>query len=258
MKSGVNPAILPDISCQSVCISGLQLCKLSVLQNITHNRMFRCKLIQHVRRRGITGLRLFTSRQLHFLKENGPQLFWRVNVKILACLSTNLLLQLTNSHLKLLSVDSKRLSLHLNPFFFHGIQSKHQRHLNLLKNPLHTCLSQSLFQRSFHSQRHISHKTTQPLHLFRLLRQGILVPFLANHLLASWENLPQIFLADILVVVGRLQRIEKISRHFRTKSLRPGFHVHIFQKNFHMKSCNLCLLCHLRQLVRQVLSAHKA
>ena len=133
MKGGTNPAILIDEGVQSVRIGGFQLGQLSVLQDQLDDRILQTELLQHLRRGGITCLRLFPVGQPLFLKKDHAQLFGRIDVELLTCIGINLLLQFIDTAPQPLAVCPKLLPFDPDPVAFHIRQHKYQRHLNLIK-----------------------------------------------------------------------------------------------------------------------------
>ena len=72
----MDSAILTYIGSQPLGIGGIQLCKLAVIQYLLHHGIIRGQLIQHIRRRGIACLGLFSAGKLHIPKQDLAQLFW--------------------------------------------------------------------------------------------------------------------------------------------------------------------------------------
>ena len=75
MKLPVDPPVRPDKVGKAVRVSGLQLGKLPVFQDLRHQRIIRGQLVQHLRRRRVPGLGLLGVGHFQFLKQDHTQLF---------------------------------------------------------------------------------------------------------------------------------------------------------------------------------------
>ena len=99
VKSPVYSLIRPDIDGQTFRIGGIQLGKLTVVENHLYHRIIGSQFVQHIGSRRITGFRLFPIGQLHMVKQNLSQLLGRIDIKGFPCFFINLLLQRDNLHL---------------------------------------------------------------------------------------------------------------------------------------------------------------
>ena len=84
MELAVNPSVCRNVTCQSVRVGGFELCKLTVLQNMGHDRCLRCQFLQHVGRSRVAGLRFLSIWKLQFFKQNHTELLRRIDIEGLA------------------------------------------------------------------------------------------------------------------------------------------------------------------------------
>ena len=94
IKGGMDPAVFFDHCAQAVRVSGFQLCKLPVFQDIFYDRLFRGQLFQNVGRCGIPRFCFFPAGDPHFFKKDGSQLFRGINIELLARLFPDQFFQL--------------------------------------------------------------------------------------------------------------------------------------------------------------------
>ena len=224
----MNPPVRSDIIRQSVRVSGFQLRQLAILQNILNDGILRRQLLQHIRRCGVSCLGLLASRKLHFFKENHAQLFRRINIKRLSCLLIDLFFQLCDAYLKLFPILMERLALHLNSFLLHRIQREHQGHLNLTEDIFHPLFPQGLLQRFLGFQSHIGHVTGQTSAILRLFLQCFFICQFPQKLHPARTDFSQIFFRNILIIIRRFQRIQKVGCNLPVKGLTPVIQIYIF------------------------------
>ena len=89
----MDPSVFPDIGSETVRVGGIQLCILSVVQDLLNHRIIRGKFLQNIGRCGVTGLRLLSTFDLHFFEQDLAELFRGVDVKLLSGHLPDLLLE---------------------------------------------------------------------------------------------------------------------------------------------------------------------
>ena len=142
IESRVDPSIFSDHISETICISGFQLGQLAVLQDIFYDGMIRRQLIQDIRRCGIAGLGLLSTWKSQLFKKDHTQLFRGIDIKLLPCFLPDGFFQLLDTDFKFFTIALKLFTLNGNPPFFHGIQGKDKRKLDLIINLTHACFIQ--------------------------------------------------------------------------------------------------------------------
>ena len=140
VKRPVDPPVLPDKGGQAVCIRGFQLRHLAVIQDLPDHRIIRRQLFQHIRRRGVAGLRLLPARHFHFPEQNFTELLGGIDIKFTARIRVDLLLQPFYLHLEAFPVRLKLPAPDRNSLLLHMVQAVDHRHLDLIKQLPHAGL----------------------------------------------------------------------------------------------------------------------
>ena len=132
MKRRMNSGIIGNKGLKSIRIRRFQLGQRPVLQNLFHNRIIRCQLVQYICRRGKAALRPLSAGKLHLLKEHLPKLLRACNVKGVSRLFMDGFLKLCNPSRQLISVGRKLLRNHADADSLHIIQNIGKRKLHPL------------------------------------------------------------------------------------------------------------------------------
>ena len=153
------------------------------------------ELFQHIRRRGITCLRLLSSRKLHGVKENLSQLLRGIDVKILARLPVDGGLQLLNPGHQGIPVGFQLLPPDFHALPLHVIQNQGQRHLYPAHKLFHACPAQFLPQNLGSPQGHPGPVAAVLRKFFRSGQRGLperMPLYLPKTLLPAGDRNPQV------------------------------------------------------------------
>ena len=258
VKSGVDSSVFSDHISKPVCISRFQFGKLAVFQDIFHDLMIRCQFIQDICCCGVACLGLLSTWKSHFFKKDHSKLFGGINVKLLSRFLPDQLLKLLNTNTQLLTVTFQFLSPDKNPPFFHGIQCKYQRKLDLVINLSHTCFIQLLKKDFSYHIRHKSLITGQITQTFHLILPGFLEGYFSEKIFFCRKHYSiQIFSGNIIVGIGRLQWIQKICCNSCIKNLCRFSKCHMFQHCLDIHGTDHCMLTQSSNFPAEIIACEK-
>ena len=118
---------------KTVGVGGLELCDLSVVENILDYGVIGRKLLESFSIGGITGLGLSRFREIHLLKQHLAELLWRADVEFLARVGVYPLLERLSHLGELLTVERYALHVYLKARKLHIRKDSCKRQLYIVK-----------------------------------------------------------------------------------------------------------------------------